>query len=672
MESRIVALSYSSISGGSSNPSNDFTVNVGTSGYTHVALATEFPVGSYVVTSSAGDSTYDIYLISADGANVGYANASAASTTVTASAAFSSVVVYGASNNDTLTFAFKYVFSPTNVTTDYGAAPKLTSVSVGSMPNQDDTTVITGINFASDVTVTFTGTDSTARNAKSIVRSSSTSLLVTRPDSLPTDYSPYTITAANPGVASPTSTNVHKLSNSITVGSAPVWVTSATLPTFFVNLAYTTTLSATDADGGSSVTYSLASGSLPSSMTLNSSTGVISGTSSSASAGSFTVRATDSGGNYVDRAFTMARQTVPNPPTSVVATKTATIGAISVAFTAPTAGYTPTSYTVTSSPGGITGTGSSSPITVSGLTGGTSYTFTVTSTSAEGTSAASSASSAVAAPTTLSTTFNTSGTWTNPGVSAVEVLVVGGGGGGGFGSSNSSAGWGGGGGGAGGVRYSSSLSISPNTNYSVTVGGGGGGDGNGGSSTFSSLTALGGERGTSSSANGRTTANSGFGSGGGGATSPNNQQTANDRNQGGTGTSGQGSAGANGTSSWAGGGGGSANASPNSSGNTTAQAYYGVPGAAVTYFGSKYAAGGGGGNPYSAYTSGDGIGGAAGHAGDSRVANFVPFETPTAGFNGTGTGGGGGCGWVDRVNGNYTTTGGASGGNGVVVLKYVG
>ena len=103
-----------------------------------------------------------------------------------------------------------------------------------------------------------------------------------------------------------------------------------------------------------------------------------------------------------------------------------------------------------------------------------------------------------------------------------------------------------------------------------------------------------------------------------------------------------------------------------------AGAYYGVPGGAVTYFGSKFAAGGGGANPYSPYTSGDGIGGSSGCTGDSRNANFRAFTAPGAGVNSTGTGGGGGCGWVDVVNQNTSATGGASGGNGVVILKYVG
>jgi hypothetical protein len=71
-----------------------------------------------------------------------------------------------------------------------------------------------------------------------------------------------------------------------------------------------------------------------------------------------------------------------------------------VAFTAPASngGSVITSYTATSSPDGITGTLSqagSGTITVTGLTGGTAYTFTVTATNAIGTSAASAASNSI-------------------------------------------------------------------------------------------------------------------------------------------------------------------------------------------------------------------------------------------------------------------------------------
>ena len=58
-------------------------------------------------------------------------------------------------------------------------------------------------------------------------------------------------------------------------------------------------------------------------------------------------------------------------------------------------GYPITSCTATSSPGGITGSSTTSPITVSGLTNGTTYTFSVSCSNAYGASAGSAASNSV-------------------------------------------------------------------------------------------------------------------------------------------------------------------------------------------------------------------------------------------------------------------------------------
>lgn len=87
--------------------------------------------------------------------------------------------------------------------------------------------------------------------------------------------------------------------------------------------------------------------------------------------------------------------TVPGAPTSPVAT--AGNAQASVAFTAPVSngGSAITSYTVTSTPGGFTATGASSPLLVTGLTNGTAYTFTVVATNVAGNSVASAASAAV-------------------------------------------------------------------------------------------------------------------------------------------------------------------------------------------------------------------------------------------------------------------------------------
>jgi hypothetical protein len=85
----------------------------------------------------------------------------------------------------------------------------------------------------------------------------------------------------------------------------------------------------------------------------------------------------------------------PGAPTTVTATGGNTQA--SVAFSAPVnnGGFTITSYKVTSSPGGFSTTGSSSPLIVTGLSNGTAYTFTVVATNSFGNSAASNTSNSV-------------------------------------------------------------------------------------------------------------------------------------------------------------------------------------------------------------------------------------------------------------------------------------
>jgi uncharacterized membrane protein YbhN (UPF0104 family) len=85
----------------------------------------------------------------------------------------------------------------------------------------------------------------------------------------------------------------------------------------------------------------------------------------------------------------------PNAPT--IGTATGGNASASVTFTAPAnvGGSAITSYAAQSTPGGIGATGSSSPITVSGLTNGTGYTFRVTALNSYGPSPISAASNSV-------------------------------------------------------------------------------------------------------------------------------------------------------------------------------------------------------------------------------------------------------------------------------------
>lgn len=114
----------------------------------------------------------------------------------------------------------------------------------------------------------------------------------------------------------------------------------------------------------------------------------------------FTVKANNVIGSSVPSAASNAvvPATVPGAPT--IGTATVGVNQATVSFTAPVSngGAAITGYTVTSSPGGITATGTASPITVTGLSPGIAYTFTVTATNAIGTSAASAASNSITTP----------------------------------------------------------------------------------------------------------------------------------------------------------------------------------------------------------------------------------------------------------------------------------
>lgn len=84
---------------------------------------------------------------------------------------------------------------------------------------------------------------------------------------------------------------------------------------------------------------------------------------------------------------------IPSAPTSVTPTDSGSgrpynNGRTSVAFTPATVGGAATSYLVTSSPGGYTASGSSSPIIVTGMQSNTSYTYSVIASNSLGNSSA--------------------------------------------------------------------------------------------------------------------------------------------------------------------------------------------------------------------------------------------------------------------------------------------
>jgi len=212
-----------------------------------------------------------------------------------------------------------------------------------------------------------------------------------------TSYTFYTIAKNGAGTATSNSPTASASTSSPTAPLAPT-ITSITPGNTTLSVAFT----APSSNGGSAITnykYSTNGGSSftacsPTQTTSPISiTGLTNGTSYNVQ-----IRAVNAIGDGTATGSTAATPaTTPGAPTIGTASVSGTSGTASVTFTAPgsNGGASITSYTVTSSPGSFTGTGGTSPISVTGLTNGTAYTFTVTATNSIGTGSASGASNSV-------------------------------------------------------------------------------------------------------------------------------------------------------------------------------------------------------------------------------------------------------------------------------------
>jgi hypothetical protein len=176
--------------------------------------------------------------------------------------------------------------------------PTITSISPNTIDNTQTEIVITGTNFEITPNVELISTTGGITLADTITRNSSTQLTINA--TLVTDGT-YFIRIENPnGLAVRSSTAL------LTVSDAPTWSTSAgSLGSIAAGSSASFTVSATS---DSAVTYSITSGGLPGGLSLNSSTGVISGTESGATQETnynFTVTATDAESQTAPRAFSI-------------------------------------------------------------------------------------------------------------------------------------------------------------------------------------------------------------------------------------------------------------------------------------------------------------------------------------------------------------------------------
>jgi hypothetical protein len=302
--------SWNKVAAATGGVANDFALSVGATGNTTYVLDRTYTAGRYGIDFVNDDTTYDIYFIAEDGTYAGYTNNASAQVT----ADFTEVVVLGATNNETILFTYQGTLTSPSTAGDVATAGAyITSVVTSSLPNIDDTTVVNGGNFAPNVAVAFIGQNSAVTAAKTVVRSSSTQLVVTRPDSFTPTQSPYTVRVLNPGIPAPTGSNAHLATNSVTAGTNPSWVTGTTI-VYNMTGSNTITLLATDTEG-SDIDYAVTSGTLPAGLTLDGETGVItgtfSGTANDGDSTSVTVRATDAGGNFLDRTFSFVANAAP-------------------------------------------------------------------------------------------------------------------------------------------------------------------------------------------------------------------------------------------------------------------------------------------------------------------------------------------------------------------------
>ena len=129
-------------------------------------------------------------------------------------------------------------------------------------------------------------------------------------------------------------------------------------------------------------------------------------------------------GQFVGTPYIIKRPaTVSHAPT--IGTAKGGDAEATVAFTIPAndGGGVISSYTVNSNPNGITATGTSSPITITGLTNGTTYTFTVTATNSAGSSTASAASNSVTPSSIPTVTSSTGKIWMDRNLGASQVAI---------------------------------------------------------------------------------------------------------------------------------------------------------------------------------------------------------------------------------------------------------
>jgi hypothetical protein len=187
------------------------------------------------------------------------------------------------------------------------APPVVTSVDVTEVDSFDSTVnqtfVITGSGFGSGAVVTFIGNAGTDIIASTTTVNSSTQITaVATKASFLNAQEPYGVKVENSSGLSAT------LASQINVDSNPIWTTASGQIGGSIEEGDVVSTSATATDAnGDTIVYSVQSGTLPTGLSLNSSTGAITGTAGSVTGdttSSFTLRAT-ANSKTADRSFSI-------------------------------------------------------------------------------------------------------------------------------------------------------------------------------------------------------------------------------------------------------------------------------------------------------------------------------------------------------------------------------
>jgi hypothetical protein len=212
------------------------------------------------------------------------------------SGASTSTIPNSALTNSAVTINSQSVSLGGSVTLATETQPTVSGISPSVIENTQTAVTITGTNFSSVPLVTAINSTSGALIvADEVSFTSATSITAKFTISVDASYKLY---VENPDG------NAVQTGAILTVSDAPAWTTAAgSLGSFTGGASISVTVAATNA-----TSFSKTSGSFPGGLSLNTSSGVISGTESGATTDTtynFTIRATDAQGQTADRAFSI-------------------------------------------------------------------------------------------------------------------------------------------------------------------------------------------------------------------------------------------------------------------------------------------------------------------------------------------------------------------------------